>query len=371
MTPIEQLEANLRSRLIQHNEKQQKIIISWLLGENKEELANCTPQELKIREQGFNFRAQLLEKHYLQVNPNQAYNKLINRLASLIQIRQKIRIWLAQSRDRQRAVADVIQEVIQEMLKNDRYIQEQINWIGKCTQDRRLRNTLMLVSIEEYCLRPIRNQPLLAYRFVNFLRRQERAGMTQVPRNDIINLISEEIESDDTDSSISLFDSIAIAKHEDKEEWQEKQSLRLQVQQELESYLAEKLGQESVRWLKLYLQGRSQDEISKIMNVPVKQIYRLREKINYHALKGFALKIKPELVTNWLEIEDNFGLTPGQWESYWENLTPSQKQIVNYLQEGQTIEIIAKSLKLTKTQIMADWTTIYLTAQSYRNNLKL
>jgi DNA-binding CsgD family transcriptional regulator len=371
---FEQLEENLRSRLSKLNLRQTETVIIWLLAQEREKLATLAPEDLKIKAQGFYFRCKLLENHYLHLNPDRAYRNLIIRLSSLISIRQKIQTWLSQSRDQQRAIGDVIQEVIQEILKNDRYIQEQIKWIGQCTSDKYLRNILMLVTLEEYCLRPIRNQPLLLCRFVNFLRSQERGGLTQVPRNDIIRLISEELESEDQESPLSLFDVKAIARSEDQQKWEEQQILRQQVQEELESYLAEKLGSEAVMWLKLYLQGHSQETIAKIMKVPVKQIYRLREKINYHTLKGFAIKIKPELVSNWLEIslrEHNFGLTKQQWESYWQKLTPVQQKIVNYLREGQQIGEIAKKINLKNNQIKAEWTNIYLIAQEQRNNYQL
>ncbi len=367
---IEQLEKDLRSHLSEYKHKDQEIIITWLWGENREKMSLCNPEELKIKAQGFYFRIKLLEKHYLNINPSQAYSNLIKRLNSLVIIREKIRTWLAQSRNRQQTITDVIQEVIQEMLKSDRYIQEQINWIAKCTIDNRLRNILMLVTLEEYCLRPIRNQPLFTYRFVNFLRRQERGGLTQVPRNDIIRLISEELKPEESETCLSLFDSQAIAQYESQQQIEEQQKLRLQVQQELELYLAEKLGPEAVTWLKLYLQGHSQEVIAQTMNLPVKQIYRLREKINYHTIKGFTLKVKPELVTNWLEISlsaHNFGLTPQQWNTYWEKLTPIQQSIINYVKKGVKIEDIAKNLNLKNSQIMSEWTNIYLVAQTERN----
>jgi hypothetical protein len=34
--------------------------------------------------------------------------------------------------------------------------------------------------------------------------------------------------------------------------------------------------------------------------VPIKQVYRLREKVTYHAVKVFGVKQQPELVAEWL-----------------------------------------------------------------------
>ena len=54
----------------------------------------------------------------------------------------------------------------------------------------RLRDGLLFASIEEYSLRSVRNQPLLVYRFVNYLRRSQRGGLTQVSSKDLIRLVS-------------------------------------------------------------------------------------------------------------------------------------------------------------------------------------
>ncbi len=151
------------------------------------------------------YRYRILRQRYLDAAPERAYKRLIQRLSSLFLIRNKIRTWIALSRDRQRSVVDVLEEVIQELLQNDTYMQQQMVWISKCTSDSRLRNALLLASTEEYCLRPIRNQPLLSYRFVNYLRRSQRGGMTQVPAKDFIRLVSEEIAPDDTEGLLACW----------------------------------------------------------------------------------------------------------------------------------------------------------------------
>ena len=375
MTKVaDELEQIWRSRLLkdysQQSQQEYESIISWLLGEERTRFEQLTPKQLAIAKQGMDYRYRILRQRYLGVSPTQAYRHLISRLGSLVMLRNKIRTWVALSRDRQRAVADVLQEVIQEMLNSDRYIQGQIAWIAQCTQDERLRNSLLLTSVEEYCLRPIRNQPLLVHRFVNFLRRSQRGGMTQVPQREIVRLISEEVTVDEGDSSVSLLDSQAIADYQETENDEEQQALRMTVQQEFERYLAEKVGSLALQWLKLYLLGHSQETISKILDLPVKQVYRLREKVNYHALKVFALREKPELVANWLEIslqEHNLGLTPKQWEAYWQSLTLIQRQLIENLKAGQTLEEIAQELNWKTNQVMSEWSKIYLAAQALRS----
>ena len=370
---VDEIEQVWRSRLLEdyghYSQQDRQSIICWLRGEDEQRFEGLKSSELAIAKQAMDYRYRILQQRYLGVNPTKGYRNLINRLGSLVMLRNKIKTWVALSRDRQRAVADVLQEVIQEMLNSDRYIQKQIAWIAQCTQDKRLRETLLLTSVEEYCLRPIRNQPLLVYRFVNFLRRSQRGGMTQVPQGEIVRLISEERNVDESESTLSLLDAQAISDYQDTQNWEEQQTLRVQVQREFELYLAEKVSSIAVIWLRLYLQGCSQEAIAKKLDLPIKQIYRLREKVSYHAIKVFALKGKSELVANWLEIslqEHNLGLTPKQWEVFWNSLTAIQKQIIDYQKAGKTIENIAQELDWKVNKIRGEWIKIYLAAQDLR-----
>jgi DNA-binding CsgD family transcriptional regulator len=347
-----------------------KSIIRWLLGENLERFDTMMPNELAVASQAMDYRYRILRQRYLGVEPKRAYSNLTTRLAGLVTLRNKIRTWVSLSRDRQRAVVDVLQEVIQELLNSDRYIQKQIVWIAQCTDDMRLRDTLLLTSIEEYCLRPIRNQPLLVYRFVNFLRRSQRGGMTHVPEGDLVRVVSEEVTPDDTDAPVSLLDNQAVADYQDAQAWEEQQTLRMSVRQEFEAYLAENLGSEAAQWLKLYLQGQSQEAIASALNKPVKDVYRLREKISYHAIRVFSIKEKSELVASWLEnsLQDHsLGLTPNQWQEYWESLTPEQRRLLELLKAKKPIEAIAKDLNLKVNQVIGEWSKLYLAAQALRS----
>jgi DNA-binding CsgD family transcriptional regulator len=347
-------------------------IVRWLLGDNVERFDTLLPNQLVIAKQAMDYRYRILRQRYLGVEPVRAYRNLTNRLGGLVTLRNKIRTWVSLSRDRQRAVADVLQEVIQELLNSDRYIQKQIAWIAQCTDDTRLRDALLLTTVEEYCLRPIRNQPLLVYRFVNFLRRSQRGGMTHVPEGDMVRLVSEEMTLDDTDSPVSLLDSQATADYQDTQAFEEQQTLRLSVRQEFEDYLreTENLGPVAAQWLRLYLQGQSQEAIASALNMPVKQVYRLREKISYHAIRVFSIKAKPELVASWLETslrEHSLGLTPVQWQEYWETLTPEQQQLIDKLKSGKTVDAIAKDLNLKINQVIGEWSKLYLAAQALRS----
>jgi len=375
MTVVEKLVKDWRTRLqtecADQNRKTLESMINWLLGEEQERYETMSAEQLEIAVQAMDYRYRILQQRYLGVPPEAAYNRLMQRLSSLFLIRNKIRTWVALSRDRQRSVVDVLQEVIQELLQNDRYLQQQIAWIAKCTPSNRLRNALILATTEEYCLRPIRNQPLLLYRFVNYLRRIQRGGMTQVPMGDLVRVVSEELTTDETDNPISLLDAQAISQYQELEAWEERERQRQTVQKEFAVYLEEKLGSPAAKWLELYLQGRSQEAIAQELNMPVKQVYRLREKISYHAVRIFALKNEPELVASWLEtsLQDNsLGLTPAEWEQYWENLTPIQRQLLDQMKAGKSVPEIAQDLNWKASQVMSEWSKLYLAAQTIRNS---
>jgi DNA-binding CsgD family transcriptional regulator len=370
---LEKLALDWQKRLAvecpEQSEATRKSIILWLLGSDSKRFDMFNPKELEIAKQAMEYRWRILRQRYLGLGRERAYRNLITRLGSLATLRNKIQTWVALSRDRQRSVIDVLQEVLQELLQNDTYMQQQMVDIAKYTSDRRLADALLFASTEEYCLRPVRNQPLLAYRFVNYLRRTQRGGLTQVPSRDLVRLVSEEVLTDDSDNRVNLVDSQAIAEYQEAQQLEEQQALRQSVQREFEHYLQENLGTEAVEWLRLYLQGKSQEEIAKRLNKPTREVYRLREKISYHAVRVFALKGKPELVDSWLSIsleEHNLGLTQSQWQQLHEKLTPLARQILDLRRGGKSIEDIAQQLKLKTHQVLGEWTKVYLAAQALR-----
>lgn len=295
--------SRLQADLPNHSVATRESIVCWLLGEDRSRFNDLTPSLRQIAEQAMDYRYRILRQRYLDVGPERAYQRLIQRLSSLFLIRNKIKTWIALSRDRQRTVVDVLEEVVQELLQNDNYMQQQMLWIYKSTRDSRLRNALLLASTEEYCLRPIRNQPLLSYRFVNYLRRSQRGGMTQVPAQEFIRLVSEEIAPDDSEGTVSLLDDKAVTQYQEAQTAEEQQELRDAVKQRFQAYLEKNVDPIAAEWLQLYLQGRSQEAIAQALNKPVKEVYRLREKVTYHAVRVFATKNQAALVTSWLGSE--------------------------------------------------------------------
>jgi DNA-binding CsgD family transcriptional regulator len=362
---ITQLEKDLPNE----NPTTRNSILRWLLGEKPEHFATLNTQQYTITSARMDFVYRILQPRYLGVSPEVAYRNLIGRLGGLVMLRQKIKSWVSQSRDRHQTVVDVLQEVIPEMLNRDRDLQQQMTWIAQCTNDSSLRNSLLLATLEEYCLRPIRNQPLLVYRFLNYLKRTQRGGLTQVPQGDWVKLISEEMLSEDNDESLSFWDTQAFSQYQESQIIEEQQAIRQQVQKEFAEYLEKEVDPLAAQWLHLYLQGKSQDSIAQALNIPIKQIYRLREKVSYHAIRVFAVKQSPQLVANWLEIslkEHNLGLTPRQWQQYWQNLSPQQRQLLELLKEEKTIDSIAHEMKLKTNQVISEWSKLYLAAQTLR-----
>jgi hypothetical protein len=344
-------------------------IVQWLLGESPERLASLADPDLAIAQQAIEYRYRILQQRYWNVSPEQGYQRLVKRLSSLFLIRSKVKIWISLSRDRRRTVVDVIQEVIQEMMRSDRYLAQQIQWISTCTRNSRLRNLLMLASIEEYCLRPIRNQPLIVYRFVNYLRRSQKGGMTQVPTGELIRLVSDEMASGDGEDALCLLDIEAWNHYQEGQTAIEQESLRHQVKTSFGHYLSRNLDPTAARWLELHLNGLSQEQIAQTLNLPVQQVYRLREKISYHAIRIFALREQPTLVLGWLQTslqDHNFGLTSSQWDQFWPSLSAAEQAILTAYRENQPTEELTQQLGLKARQIQAQWVQMYLRAQELR-----
>ncbi len=361
-------QGQLQKALPNQPQATQTAIIRWLMGD----LARFDAMdaaEITLAQQAMDYRYRILISRYWGLSPERAYKKLLQKLGGLFLIRSKVRTWIALSRDRQRAVKDVLQEVIQEMLQSDRHMQQQTQWIGQCTSRTSLRNLLILATIEEYCLRPIRNQPLLVYRFVNYLRRSQRGGMTQVPSAELIQLISEEIGTDEADGTFSLLDFEALERYQTQKDFEEQQAARQQVKQQFTDYLHGALGETASQWLDLHLRGYAQDSIAQQLGLDVREAYRLREKVSYHAIRIFTLKEQPDLVFGWLKTslkQHNFGLTPAEWSRFWSDLTEDQQQILTDFKSGLSVAAIAQAGNLTPKQITSKWAELYLRAQEMR-----
>ncbi|MDZ8186266.1 MAG: hypothetical protein RMX96_15615 [Nostoc sp. ChiSLP02] len=159
-------------------------IVCWLLKTDLRQFEQVEPLELETIEQAMEHRWKILRQRYLRSSREGAYRNLIIRLGSLVIYRSHIPTWIASSRDRQHCLIDILQEVIQELLQNDIYLQQQMACIAEFTNDRHLQDRLLFATIEEYALRPTRNQPTIMYLFINYLRRIGRGDIIQVLSNE-------------------------------------------------------------------------------------------------------------------------------------------------------------------------------------------
>ncbi|MGL5926142.1 HetZ-related protein 2 [Chroococcidiopsis sp.] len=262
-------------------------IVYWLIGNHFEQFDQLDAEQIQLIQQGMAYRYRILQNRYLGQAPEQGYRRLMTRLGSLVVLQNKIRMMVDLSRDRRRQVTEVLQEFLQDLLQRDCYLQQQMAAIAKCTHDICLRHALLFTTIEEYCLRPVRNQPLIVYRFINYMRRLSPGGVTQVPKNGEIRIVFAQIPTEDSDRSFSLLDAQAIEQDREQEEAAERQQQRDEIKQQLSKYLEQKLGRLAVEWLNLYLQGQSQQAIASQLNLTTKDVYRLREKVCYHAMRLF------------------------------------------------------------------------------------
>jgi DNA-binding CsgD family transcriptional regulator len=344
-------------------------LVGWLLGVPPDRFEDLAPEQLALARQGMEYRYRLFLERYWQVSPEQGYQRLVKRLSGVFLIRQKINTWVALSRDRSRTVVEVVQEVVQEMIHSDRYLAQELTCIEDCTANPRLRNLLLLASLEEYCLRSVRNQPLVLYRCINHLQRSQRGGMTQVPTQELVQLLSEEVTSANGEEPLSRLDGDAWHRYQQEQNELDQRSQRAQVKTALIAHLQRHLGEGAVRWLELHLSGLTPEDIAQRLDLPVKKIYRLREQVTYHALRIFALKEQPTLVLDWLKTslqDHSFGLTPGQWQQFWQGLSAEQQQILEAGRLGQSLEAIAQGLALKPKRVRAQWVDLYLKAQDLR-----
>lgn len=375
MTLLEQVTQDWQTRLEETGSHQsadtRSSILKWLFGPNPERINAMDDHALGLFQRHLEYRYTVLCQRYLNLAPPLAYQRLMRRLIGASFVQQKLRICIEQSRDRQRSLMRALEEVVQEMLEHDTYLKEQCIWTQRCTPSPRLRPLLLFANIEEYALRPIRNQPLIARRMLTYLANAEQGGVTQLPDDGSIYIISDRnpLDIDDLEYQ-SYFDGPPIDQYEDPLLEEDQHYSRRKVQREFELYLSEELGEIAVNWLRLYLQGYSQEKAAERLGVPLKQLYRLREKISYHAIKVFSLWVQPDLVAEWLNTslhDYNLGLTPGQWERFWQTLTPRQHLILKELKKGLSLETIAVQHHLKRNQVNAEWGRLYLAAQRLRN----
>jgi hypothetical protein len=144
-------------------------IICWLLESYLAQPDKLEFQALDIAAQHIEYRYQILHERYLGQGQESAYRNLIIRLGNALTLESKVQTWVTKSRKHQMRVLDILDEVLQALLQRDSYMHQQITYISQLTTDTQLRNALLLASLEEYCLQPVHNRPLVLYHCIKYL----------------------------------------------------------------------------------------------------------------------------------------------------------------------------------------------------------
>lgn len=147
-------------------------------------------------------------------------------------------------------------------------------------------------------------------------------------------------------------------------------TLRKTVIKELMQYLEERQQQDCADYFALRLQDLPAGEIEAILGLTSRQRDYLQQRFKYHLIR-FALSHNWELVHQWLEadLERNLGLTPQEWQNFYADITPQQRQLLELKQDGAEDRTVAQVLNCTVTQVQKQWTKLLEQAWEIRNNL--
>lgn len=159
--------------------------------------------------------------------------------------------------------------------------------------------------------------------------------------------------------------------------------LRDRVLHELIAYLRAEGHEDCIDYLSLRLQDLSAPEIDAILGLTARQRDYLQQRFKYH-VERFSRLHEWELVHNWLgaDIQQNLGLPSQQWQTFYDQLSPDQQQLVDLkrLQASEQSTLtscsippslsdtqIAKRLQCTEKQVQKRWAKILELAWQTRN----
>lgn len=145
-------------------------------------------------------------------------------------------------------------------------------------------------------------------------------------------------------------------------------SLRGEVVEQLLAYLKERNQDECADYFALRLLDLSPQEIEALLNITPRERDYLQQRFKYHLLR-FALSHQWELVHEWLGagLTNNLGLTPQQWQQWYDQLNPKQVKLLQLKQQGVEDGEAARLLGLTVTQFKKYWTHLVELAWEIRN----
>jgi hypothetical protein len=145
--------------------------------------------------------------------------------------------------------------------------------------------------------------------------------------------------------------------------------LRDRVIEALIKYLADQKQSDCVDYLILKLQDLSAKEIDEILGLKPRQRDYLQQRFKYHVEK-FARQQEWQLVHQWLgaDLDEKLGMNEKQWESFWQQLEPPLRQLLQLKRESETDRAIASLLKWTPKQVQKRWSQLLDKAWQVRNS---
>jgi len=222
---------------------------------------------------------------------------------------------------------------------------------------------------EQYAKRRINlpggaNQQLIILRAQGFARRQPQETTVDIEMA-VESAKGEEAESYQRNSAVQQLRAQMIAQTNfDPSE----ESERDRVISELMKYLESQGQSDCMDYLSLKLQDLSAPEIDQILGLTSRQRDYLQQRFKYHVEK-FAKQHHWQLVHQWLGagLEQKLGLSSQQWETFVNQLTEQQQQILQLKTARQNDQAIAKDIKCTPKQLQKRWTQLLELAWSIRN----
>ena len=150
--------------------------------------------------------------------------------------------------------------------------------------------------------------------------------------------------------------------------------LRDRVITQLVEYLRQEGHHDCIDYLSLRLQDLPAPEIDEILGLTARQRDYLQQRFKYH-VERFARLHNWELVHNWLgaDLNKNLGLTPSDWEAFYETLSDEEQKLVDLKREqftedpGMTNADIGKIIGCTPKQVEKRWAKLLALAWKARN----
>ncbi len=208
-----------------------------------------------------------------------------------------------------------------------------------------------------------RSQQLIILRAQTFS--QQQPPETSVDMDTAAEGAATESDSNWNDAAIQQVREMMVASEPEPLE----ANLRDTVIEELLAYLEERQQNDCAEYFVLRLQDLPANEIEELLGLTPRQRDYLQQRFKYHLIR-FALSHRWELVHLWLEadLERNLGLTPTEWQQFQENISSTQRELLELKQKGRSTGEIAQALGCTVTQVEKRWFKLLEIAWDIRNS---